>query len=276
MVVVSFRLFPFLCCLPLIIISQTFALYTNCSDKGNFTDNSTYHINLNTLLSNLTSNTEIDYGFYNSSYGQNTDKVNAIGMCRGDLKPDACRSCLNEYGVVLKEKCPNQMEAIVYYEDCMLRYSNRSIFGVVETSPLGYVENQDDALEMYQFSQVLGKLMESLKNTAKAGDYRRKYATADVSGPISQHIYGLVQCTPDLSAKECDDCLVLARSAMTTSKIGAKVLTPSCDIRYETRTFYGPTADAPSPLPSPPSPRSTINNTSSKGRVGTCHILLCC
>ena len=36
-------------------------------DKGNYTNNSTNKANLNHLLSTLTSNTEIDYGFYNSS-----------------------------------------------------------------------------------------------------------------------------------------------------------------------------------------------------------------
>ena len=38
-----------------------------CLDKGNYTSNSTYKVNLNHLLSTPTSNTEIDYGFYNSS-----------------------------------------------------------------------------------------------------------------------------------------------------------------------------------------------------------------
>ena len=36
-------------------------------DKGNYTSNSTYKANLNHLLSTPTSNTKIDYGFYNSS-----------------------------------------------------------------------------------------------------------------------------------------------------------------------------------------------------------------
>ena len=38
-----------------------------CLDNGDYTSNSTYKANLNHLLSTLTSNTEIDYGFYNSS-----------------------------------------------------------------------------------------------------------------------------------------------------------------------------------------------------------------
>jgi len=37
--------------------------------------NSTYQQNLNKLLSTLTSNTEITYGFYNITYGKDNDKV---------------------------------------------------------------------------------------------------------------------------------------------------------------------------------------------------------
>ncbi|RVW87214.1 Cysteine-rich receptor-like protein kinase 26 [Vitis vinifera] len=61
-------------------------LYYRCSNGvGNYTNNSTYKANLNTLLTSLSSNNEIDYGFYNFSAGQNSDKVNAIALCRGDV-----------------------------------------------------------------------------------------------------------------------------------------------------------------------------------------------
>jgi hypothetical protein len=121
----------------LIIVSQAKAqpnfLDNFCiNGNGNYTANSTYQTNLNILLSNLSTNTEINYGFYNFSYGQNTDKVNAIGLCRGDVKPDVCRKCLNDSRVLLTQLCPNQKEAIGWYENCMLRYSNRSIFGIME------------------------------------------------------------------------------------------------------------------------------------------------
>ncbi|GMY32342.1 cysteine-rich receptor-like protein kinase 29, partial [Fagus crenata] len=78
-------------------ISQPNFLYYSCLDKGNYTINSIYNANLNHLLSSLpslSSNTEIDNGFYNVSYGQNPDKVYALGLCRGDVKPEVCRSCL--------------------------------------------------------------------------------------------------------------------------------------------------------------------------------------
>lgn len=258
-VTVSFRQHSFICCLLFIIISQasaqpSFLNYFCDNNKGNYTANSTYHTNLNTLLSNLTSNTQINYGFYNSSYGQNTDKVNAIGLCRGDVRPLECRVCLNFSKALLTQLCPNQKEAISYHDKCMLRYSNRSIFGVVETSPSFYMWSANNATDVDQFNQVLGNLTRNLTATAASGDSRRKYAADKASASNFETIYGLVQCTPDLSEKDCNDCLVGAISEITSrwnGKRGGRVVRPSCNIRYETYRFYGePTmAYAPAPLP---------------------------
>jgi len=66
-----------------------------------------------------------------SSYGINTDKVNAIGLCRGDVKLNDCQNCLKNSTVLLTQHFQNRKEAIGWYDDekCMfLRYSNRSIF----------------------------------------------------------------------------------------------------------------------------------------------------
>ena len=222
-------------------------LYNFCiNDNGNYTANSTYQNNLNTLLSNLTSNTQINYGFYNLSYGQNTDKVNAIGLGRGDVKPDVCRSCLNDSRVLLTKLCPNQKEAIGWYEDCMLRYSNRSIFGVMEASPSFYMANPNNVTEVDQFNPVLGNLMRKLREIAASSDSRLKFATdsAPDVNLIFQTIYGLVQCTPDLSQQDCNNCLEGAISEIPSccnNKIGGRVVKPSCNIRYETYRFYDPT-----------------------------------
>ncbi|OMO76365.1 hypothetical protein CCACVL1_15717 [Corchorus capsularis] len=100
---------------------QSNKLYQLCSFSSNFTVNSTYGNNLNHLLSTITSDTQINHGFYNLSYGQNPDKVNAIGLCRGDVKPDSCRSCITNSTVEFTKLCPTQKRAIVWYDECMLR-----------------------------------------------------------------------------------------------------------------------------------------------------------
>jgi hypothetical protein len=142
---VSSRLLFFLSAISLLTaqaVAQTADfLYHFClNDNGNYTGNSTYERNLNHLLSSLSSNTEIDYCLYKySSCGQNSDQVFAIGLCRGDVDPDVCRSCLDNATSLLKQLCPNQKEAIGWFDYCMLRYSNRYILGLEESSPAFYM-----------------------------------------------------------------------------------------------------------------------------------------
>ncbi|KAI9127981.1 hypothetical protein K1719_000974 [Acacia pycnantha] len=87
--------------------------------RNNYTDKSAYHTNLKALLSYFTSDdTNIEYGFINSSYGQNPDTVHALGFCRGDVKPDSCRTYLLNATILIPRLCPNQKEAVGYYNDC--------------------------------------------------------------------------------------------------------------------------------------------------------------
>ncbi|GLT37667.1 hypothetical protein SLA2020_119710 [Shorea laevis] len=61
----------------------------SCNDSnGNFTANSAYGANLNRLFSQLSSDQDFNYGFYNMSVGQSPDQVNAIALCRGDQQED--------------------------------------------------------------------------------------------------------------------------------------------------------------------------------------------
>ncbi|XP_028767786.1 putative receptor-like protein kinase At4g00960 [Neltuma alba] len=254
MALVSLRMLSFLCILP-ILISQVTAqpefLYHYCNEgNGNYTANSAYQTNLNTLLSNIASNTEIDYGFYNFSYGQNSDKVNAIGLCRGDVALDICRSCLNDSRTLLTRLCPNQMEAIGFYDNCMLRYSNRSIFNTVENLPSFCMWNIKNATGVDQFNKALRNLLDGLSRTASSGSSLRKFAAANAEGPDFQTLYGLVQCTPDLSSDQCSDCLVEAISGLpqcSGGKIGGRILRPSCNFRYEDYRFFNATSDSTPP-----------------------------
>ncbi|XP_023894979.1 cysteine-rich receptor-like protein kinase 26 [Quercus suber] len=260
-----------------IFIAQAFAqpsfLYHFCLDNGNYTSNSTYKANLNQLLSSVSSNTEIDYGFYNSSYGQNPDKVYAIGLCRGDVKPDVCRSCLNNATNLLPLLCPNQKEAIGWYDYCMLRYTFRDIFGIMEASPVFYMWNNNNvSANVDQFNQDLRTLLDSQRVQAAKGGSLRKFAAGNATAPNFQTLYSLVQCIPDLSEQNCSDCLVGAMGDIPQccdGKQGGRVVRPSCNLRYEVSLFYDPTAiTVPSPPlvpPASPSPPST-NSPAAKGK----------
>lgn len=236
MAIISCMPLSFLCCLYVMMAiceGSFFPEFENrksCTNDGNnYTANITYHTNLDTLLFNLSSNTQIDYGFYTFSYGLDTDKVYAIGLCRGDLKPDECRSCLNYSIVSLTQFCPNQKEAIAWDAQCMLRYSNRSIFGAMEASPPYYMHNVNNATDVDEFNRKLSELLRNLRDKAASGDCRRKYATDTAIVANFATIYGLVQCTPDLSSQDCSGCVywsTLDIPRFFKDKVGGIVLDP--------------------------------------------------
>ncbi|KAM1245711.1 hypothetical protein ACFX15_036239 [Malus domestica] len=128
------------CLFPILFLMINQALGQVCNNEnGNYTTNSAYQTNLNRLLSSLPSNENGNgYGFYNASYRLNSsnEHIYAIGLCRGDVQAEDCSSCLNNSIYAVPQLCPNQKEAIGWYDNCMLRYSNRSIYGIIIVVPI--------------------------------------------------------------------------------------------------------------------------------------------
>nr|XP_023874664.1 putative receptor-like protein kinase At4g00960 [Quercus suber] len=213
-----------------------------CGDKGLYTTNSTYEANLNDVLSSISSNKETENGFYNFSFGTEPDKVYAIGLCGGNVKPDICRSCLNDSRYRLTQLCQNQKEAIGWNDNCMLRFSNRSIFGIMETQPLELIITK--SVSDLSGNKQLQPLFDSMKSEAASGT-SRKFATRNLST-----IYVLVQCTPDLLEAACSDCLDNIYLNIPDGTEVGRFYTPSCNYRFESYSSPPPPLSA-SPLPSP-------------------------
>ncbi|XP_021895167.1 cysteine-rich receptor-like protein kinase 27 [Carica papaya] len=218
-----------------------FCLY----EKGNYTANDNYSANLNLIVSSFSSVSKNDYGFYNMSVGQHSDRVNAIALCRGDKRPDECNTCIRTaVKNITVDLCPNLKEAIIWrIDNCMVRYSNREIFGAMETDPSFSANHPNNVTDVEGFNKILRSLLDSLKTTAISGDFRRKYAAGNATGPNFLTIYAQVQCTPDLSELECDDCLVNYFEGLPGccgSKQGGKIVGPSCYFRFEIYRFYEP------------------------------------
>ncbi|KAM4110611.1 hypothetical protein ACJW30_05G004900 [Castanea mollissima] len=256
-------------CLIFILIPQattqpSFICHTCSPGLGNYTTNSTYAANLNHLFSSFSSNTAIDNGFYSASYGQDPDKVYAIGLCRGDLNQDVCRSCLNDSTLALIQLCPNQKEAIGWYDNCTLRFSNHSIFASEDENPSCF-SNQNNVSDVDGFGKAVKSLLDSMISGAASSN--RKFATNTSVAPDLSKLYGFVQCTPDLSEQQCKNCLEMTSSQLPLFTIGmggGRFYTPSCNFRFDTDLFFQPQADAslpPSPIfPSPMPIKGALTN----------------
>ncbi|XP_047950636.1 cysteine-rich receptor-like protein kinase 26 isoform X2 [Salvia hispanica] len=232
---------------------------SSCGSNGNYSSNSAYSSNLNTTLSSLPTNID-NYGFYNASTGQGADTANAIALCRPDTQPDECRDCVKKACADLVDACPVQKEGLFLEVLCTIRYSNDTIYGSLGSLDVYnswyYVENVTSPKE---FKEDLRRLLGDLRRRAAAGTSRMKVAAGNASGPDYQTIYGLVQCSPDLSSEDCTSCLIGAISYLPEcceGSIGASVLLPSCNLRFETTLFFNQTRlhelEFVPPQPSPP------------------------
>ncbi|KAI5350234.1 hypothetical protein L3X38_003125 [Prunus dulcis] len=168
-----------------------------CFDTGTYTAGDKYQVNLNSLLSSFSSSAQNNSGFYSSSRGQDSNKINAIALCRGDLSQDSCQACLNKSTDILLQNCSTQKEAIIWAERCMVRYSYNLIFGIEQTDPFKHVPSPRFAKNPQQFELVLTPLLDILSDRAASGNSLKKFAAGHATVPGGETIYALVQSIAD-------------------------------------------------------------------------------
>ncbi|XP_058092165.1 cysteine-rich receptor-like protein kinase 44 isoform X2 [Magnolia sinica] len=249
-------------------------LWTTCPSTANYIVNSTFGTNLNRLLSSLSSNTSLT-GFSNITIGENQNRIYGLAQCRGDTTPAICRDCLNTARQEIVGNCPNRT-ALTWYDRCFLRYSSQRFLSSSDNNPLFYMWNTQNISNPSRFNQILSQMMKNLASTAAFGSSKRMYATNSTSFSDFQTVYGLMQCTDDLSRNDCNLCLEGAIAQIPTccnGKQGGRVLGPSCNLRFEIYKFYDDLATAPTPpppSPPPPTPTSALvppsPNTTTTGR----------
>ncbi|PNY02913.1 cysteine-rich receptor-like protein kinase, partial [Trifolium pratense] len=239
-------------------------LYQVCS-KSSFTSNSTYQTNLKTLLSSLSSTaTNQNTLFFNNTIAgkNNSETVYGLFMCRGDIPSNLCASCVGNATQRLStnKECSVSVTAVMWYDECMVRYSNNSFFSTVAEGP-GYVlASPTNMTNQESFNRLLYDTLNKTADEAAANSLK-KFATREGKISIFQNLYCLAQCTPDIDERECRSCLYslinsdLPRCCAGTQ--GGRVLYPNCVIRFEIYPFYRSlTAPTPAPAGLVPSPNS--------------------
>ncbi|KAH0980779.1 hypothetical protein GBA52_007956 [Prunus armeniaca] len=242
--------------------------YHFCSNTTSFTPNSTYEFNLNLLLSSLTSNATRELGFYNTTAGSQYPNAAVYGsfLCRADLTSDACQVCVaTAANETVQKYCPLRKVTIIWYDDCMLRYSNVSFFGNMDEAPSVYLWNVGNITDPNRFNNVLAETINGLVPVAaNMASGTKKFAAKKANFTAFQELYSLVQCTPDLSSTACDRCLIGAIAllpACCNGKQGGRVLYPSCNVRYEVYPFYTFVTAPPPPLLLPPPPPASVTRS---------------
>ncbi|KAK9064204.1 hypothetical protein SSX86_015584 [Deinandra increscens subsp. villosa] len=225
--------------------SPDFGVY-KCRNTANFTT-ATYKKNLETALGSLPGNVTNRGGFYHSTAGNNTGTpVNALAFCRADIGPEPCEACVNNSIPSLRRNCPNQKEAAAWYANCMVRYSDRNMIGVLDNWTFGEEFNLAMFPDVDEFNTALNNLTTRLRAEAAGGDSFRKVAVGNATfGADSLTIFAMMQCTPDLSREQCGECLSGTLTELReccSGKVFGWVFYPSCFTRYSNELFYNDTA----------------------------------
>ncbi|XP_058072804.1 cysteine-rich receptor-like protein kinase 44 [Magnolia sinica] len=226
-------------------------------ETSNYTLGSQFETNLNRLLPLLSPNGSINLtGYYNYTSGKDTNIVYGYSQCMSGATEEDCKECLKNSTKEIIRRCSNRMEAVIRYYRCILRYSNRPFFSVDDTTIRIELILLQDAENATIYNNKLGIMMKRL--ASEAGSKLSKFTTGDTDLNDFQKIYGLAQCTRDLSAGDCTACLegMISRIPICCeNKKGGNVYSVSCNIRYDPYLFFDNSPPPPLPLPmSPPPP----------------------
>lgn len=257
--------------MPVWILKATAAEFRthNCGlNISTINTSTTYYSNLVQVLDSLASDKVVtNKQFLAKSAGNHQpDIVYGIYLCRSDALPNDCRNCLLVAREEINKTCPNSKVAVFWMDDCMLRYANYSMVSIMDSSTFvpecNKVNISNMVSEQTRFWEAARDMMGQLARKAET-DPKKMYAFNEISYNNDNKLYGYVQCTPDLSDSDCGHCL---RSSIDRlgefcfGKEGARVLTPSCNVRFETYKFLRFLASSSSDPPGLTSPSCSLLN----------------
>ncbi|KMT01220.1 hypothetical protein BVRB_9g212390 [Beta vulgaris subsp. vulgaris] len=200
-----------------------------------------YQYSLHNLLGTLSSPTSKN-GYSNMStiFPKTPHELHGLYLCRGDVDPQTCRSCINYAKNTLLEKYPYGREGLVWYNHCMLRYSNVSFFGKLDANTLTFryavSDNSKIKGNYIKFMMVLSNMMKGLAIKASNDRNENRFASDVVTFARFDSLYAMAQCTTDLVASDCFRCLSNANRKLLSMKgsTSGEVFHYSCMVQYKT------------------------------------------
>ncbi|KAF3773740.1 Cysteine-rich receptor-like protein kinase 8 [Nymphaea thermarum] len=139
---------------------------------------------------------------------------------------------------------------------CSLRYSNASFFRVRDDE-INYFWDTENKADPVRFAGLAGQLLANLSSDATAGGSGLMFATGETSFNRSIKIYGLVQCTMDLTISDCRTCLAKA-SGFIPMLCAARLNGVQCSSLGIVIPASAPPNSSP-PLAGPPPPPLPLN-----------------
>ncbi|WZZ13079.1 hypothetical protein YC2023_106168 [Brassica napus] len=203
-------------------------MVTFCNPSDNFTQTSSYQANRDLLLSSLRDSSSL--GTYsNATVGRSPNKVHGMFLCRGDTTAASCSDCVQTATVEIATNCSLNKAAVIYYEECMVRYANVSFFSVLEVRPSIVLYSLRSAPNSDTFNETLAdKFNQLILNVSSSSlvPYFVEDQERVTQAEGSYEFESLVQCSPGLDRFNCtvsNLCFVITATVVSIASASSTV-----------------------------------------------------
>ena len=232
-------------------------LGSSCQNTSQEPLSSAYQTNLDKILTWMSSDAATSKGYNHTTIGI-TASVYGLYDCRGDVVGHFCQFCVSFAAREAPKRCPNRVSAMVWYEYCILRYSNESFFGKILTHPTWHGFGAKSVSNMAEVHRGEGFVRSLIRKATK--ETNQLYYLGGFNLSSTQKRYGMVHCSRDLTNEGCRKCLEAVLPQVhkcCAQKIEWFIWSGTCMIRYDDQMFY------------------LLNNQTSSFTAFICYAMLC-
>ncbi|KAJ8451780.1 hypothetical protein Cgig2_007263 [Carnegiea gigantea] len=178
-----------------------------CNPRSSIPPGSPVSTNINNVLAAMIRASQVNNGFSALSAGIGANTVYGLANCRGDLNiRQYCLPCIQDAVQQIQRRCPGTSDAQIWYNKCIVRYSQENFFGTFDASREVLHRNVANYRDPQSLFSALGPLFNNIINrvVAPANNGMVK-AQAALPGRVT--LYGGALCTGDLRPVVCTLCL---------------------------------------------------------------------
>ncbi|KAL9236653.1 hypothetical protein vseg_011294 [Gypsophila vaccaria] len=220
-----------------------------CRRSDNVSSTGVYRDNIMSLL-NLLTDESSSSKFLNTSFGTGLDRVNGVFACRPDLPFATCESCVRTAVDRFNQFCQNKKQALAWYQQCMVRYTNDTISSTVQIEPSNSWSGLFNVSQPDTFPGKLNKTLEAIITEAATPGNEGHFAQNSTDFTIFEGLYGMAWCSiPHMTPSNCKTCLKTASSLMPNDGLAqtAVMFLANCILKYDVAPFIFSTS--PTVLP---------------------------
>ncbi|PNX78422.1 cysteine-rich receptor-like protein kinase [Trifolium pratense] len=234
-------------------------LYNFCENSTAKSLSSSYKSNVNNFVSWIASDSAKGTTFNqtiigsSSSNSNTSDDVYGNYDCRFDISESFCQFCVSTATRDLVQHCPNSVTSVIFYDVCIIRYSNENFFGKVSMTPTWNVTGTKIIKDSTYLTKVEGYIRILIRKMTI--ETNQSWAMGEFNLSNTEKRYGFAQCGRDVDNDGCRQCLEAMLEIFPKccgNRVSWEVVAPSCGIKFDDQTFFmlnGKTGSSSKPNP---------------------------